>query len=274
MASFWTKIFPKTLCEKLKIRVSELLHVKTTKIVHDESQTQNITINGDVLLINTAGKITRSEQRAVYKLVRTLQQNAGSVLLEETRERFDELQAVESDATTQKLEDYFRPILSSSDMRIFRACCLLRRRHESGGSVDALKQDIVRTYGPRGRSLANLCTAKYFENWFKPLYEALQKRNPETAVTDFQRIYDDIVEKLPWTIFVPRNLSAEDVAEQVVARLLTYRMGFVLVHGLGAANTATIRDVCDIVRSQYPEIKNSDISSQEDISRMCVRFQL
>lgn len=274
MASFWTRLFSKSLCEKIGLRISDLLRVNTTKIIHDNSLSQNITVKGNALIINSAQEMPPQAGKAVSKLLQKLEQESGSVLLEETRNSVNELQELEGKGITQQMEEYFKPLVPPGDSRILRACFLLRRRLENKQGVDALKSDITRTYGPRGRNIANLCTERYFERWFKPLYEILLKRDPSTAIDQFREIYIGIVEELPWTVFVHRRLKEQEIVESIVTRLLTYRLGFVLVHGLGTENTRKINTICTMIAKEYPEIKISEISSQENIERMSVRFEM
>ena len=99
-------------------------------------------------------------------------------------------------------------------------------------------------------------------------------RFEESAREVFLKIYNNIVDELPWTVFVSYATRRESLREEILDKLernIRYGTNFLIVHGLGKKNVEKIRDAVSEVQKQYPRIH---VSIREVETRIYVRFEL
>lgn len=240
----------------------------TNKIDH------SIKIDGSTLLLNP-GKLNRKQKLGLKEIIRTAAlDESGAILNQDCTPIVDEaLKALPDIEATAKR---FLTIIPPSDIPLLHACLFLRMQHKVGGNVSNLKEQISRTYGQRGRNLANLCSAGYLEDWFWPLYETLLRSNPddpEAARAIFRTIYNGIVIDLPWTEFVSTGTSANKSTSHIVEKMkhnIQNGVRFINIHGIGDANVKKINAILPEIQKQTGSIV-SHISSEP--GRIFVRLE-
>jgi hypothetical protein len=171
----------------------------------------------------------------------------------------------------------FSAIIPSSDIPLLKACLFLRKRFEAGVAVEDLKGQIARSYGPRGRNLANLCSAGYLETWFWPLYEHLLTVNPgdpSAAKLKFQVLYGNILSELPFTEFVSLGHSAAKTLSHIVEKMkrnIQNGVRFLNVHGLGKRNVTKIVSVLpEIIKQTGARI----VREEKDDTHIFIRLEI
>ena len=188
-----------------------------------------------------------------------LSQLLGSEMLDQAGAILDETAQPTVTASLEalpKIEDTAKqliPIIPHRDIPLLYAALYLRTRFELGEPIDDLKAQIVRVYGTRGAHFANLCTAGYLENWFLPLYQELVRQHADDAGlarTRFRKIYNNIVDDLPWTIFVSAAMPATKLVSSIVEKMRNNSelgVRHLNLHALGPSNVKK-------VASSLPEI--------------------
>jgi hypothetical protein len=137
-------------------------------------------------------------------------------------------------------------IIPARDIPLLYAALYLRSRFKLGESIDHLKAQIVRVYGNRGAHFANLCTAGYLENWFLPLHQELVRQNANDAGlarSRFRKIYNNIVDDLPWTIFVSGTMPAAKLVSSIVEKMRNNSelgVRHLNLHALGPSNVKKV----------------------------------
>jgi hypothetical protein len=109
-----------------------------------------------------------------------------------------------------------------------------------------MQAQIVRIYGTRGAHFANLCTADYLENWFLPPYNELLGDNANdagAARTKFRKFYNNIVDDLPWTVFVSGAMPIAKLIDLVANKMRSNSeigVRYLNLHALGPANVEKV----------------------------------
>lgn len=227
------------------------------------------------LKINYA-QLTESEREKVSPIVKEIYEVSGHILEEDSDKLIEDFKQKEKSASVQEVINYFKDKIPDTDLKILRAALYLRERDRAGYNIVNLKFAIRTRYGRRGNNITNLCTANYFEDWLRPLYENLlkDKVNPESAKETYLKIYSNIVEELPWTVFVSVKNSIEAIRAEVETKIdanLKYGIEFLNIHGIGGHNIEKIRTVVDELEKSYPDLQKS---IQEENSRIFVRLQI
>jgi hypothetical protein len=122
----------------------------------------------------------------------------------------------------------------------------LRNCYRTGDKekTNALKDQIIQKHGDKGRNIANLCTAKYLEDFLIPLHSSLMQEYKDDRLANeaFIEKYKPIVMELPFTIFVGFPMSVEEIRKQIATKK-QYGIKFVNIHGIGENNIKKIKDV-------------------------------
>ena len=124
--------------------------------------------------------------------------------------------------------------------------------------------------------MANLCTAGYFESWIRPLYEEMVKTegNKAVALDKFQKVYNTIVDELPWTVFVSQTMTACDLEKQILYKLekiKSYGTDFLNIHALSVSNVNKVRSVIPLIEQRYPDVVKS---VTEEGARVIIRLRI
>ena len=204
--------------------------------IHVDLSNASVTINPD--------RLKGKQKRALKDALRESGlDEAGAILCDRIAPVVDEVRAVlpGMEPTVQ----YFQNLIPPTDIPLLRACLVLRAKHLNMLPVDNEKAQIIQSFGPRGGHLANLCSAGYLEDWFKPFHEQLIKDHPgdSALVKDlFLSHYQTILSDLPWTMFVSRALRAKipDIVAEKMSRNLNSGIRHLNIHGLGSDNVKRI----------------------------------
>jgi hypothetical protein len=118
-------------------------------------------------------------------------------------------------------------------------------------NVSPIKADIVKRFGDRGKNIANLCSASYFEDFIGPLWDVIHGsvKQKNEADKHFNDIYELIIKNGLLAIFVHHRMSKEKLTALVQGKIdESKRYGFSLVsdyiyiHALSEHNVRTVID--------------------------------
>jgi|SRR3990167_9894247 len=242
---FWDTLF-KILPEKLHIKIAS--DNKSKKIeYHDNRQV--------IILGNLNKKELDGTKNYLKKLVF---EKKIPILEEETKKLFEDIAVEDRNPKNQEILEYFQGKLPTSDLEILRAALIIKSKYKKGEPVSHLKEDIVLQYGIRGRNIANLCTADYFETLIKPLYEETIKN--KLPFVKFAARYEIIVMQYPFAVFVSSRMTYPKLKSELQRKIIinkTYGITKINIHGIGKNNVKKIYKLLDELRSKFsqsPEI--------------------
>lgn len=205
------------------------------------------------VIINWA-QLEKEEKEKLLGQLPPLLKEGVDVLEGEFKETRDDYNEKINIRKSQGLIEFFLDKIPASDIPILKASLYLRSVLESKGETQRIKKDIMLRYGDRGKNISNLCSAGYFENWIRPLYEKMSKF-PWFTKKRFTTAYNEIVTYYPFATFVHRGMSEEEVEKEIVQKIETreqYGVNILNIHGIGQDNVAKIRNVVDKLK---PKIK-------------------
>jgi hypothetical protein len=217
-----------------------------------------------------------SQQHALRQLLASQLLDKAGAILDETAQP-TVTASLEALPKIEQTANQLVPIIPPKDVSLLYAALYLRTRYELGESIDALKGQIVQVYGTRGAHFANLCTAGYLESWFLPLYQELLRdsgNDAGVARARFRKLYNNIVDDLPWTIFVPTSMSAAKLIDLVTEKMWNNSeigIRYLNLHALGPSNVTKIVSALPEITKQARVI----VAHQEqEKARIFLRFEL
>lgn len=252
-------------------KLKSLLHLNISVSIDN-----SVHIDGETVNINPA-RLGGKQKRALKELIRkNALDDAGAIITADVLGEVEEVKKLLP--AMEPMVDYFRALIPAEDIPLLRACLVLRARHTKGLCIEKEKSEIIQSYGPRGGHLANLCSAGYLESWFQPFHEQLLKDNggnTALAKEKFIEHYRNILNDMPWTVFVSRCQKAK------LAELIIEKMGrnqgngiyHIHVHGIGLDNVKRIVAAIPDIQSKIGAVP---VQMDRDVSgtRISVRLEI
>lgn len=148
---------------------------------------------------------------------------------------------------------YIAELASKQDILYMRTGLYVRSLNERGKTEDAkrIKDNASRT--ARARNIINLASAGFIEGYIVPICRA--------GGDDAKKIYDEIVEKMPGTVFINAGMGVQEtmniIEEKIRNReLYHWEVDTISVNGLNKC-VRTIESVRENIRKKYPNLKMS-----------------
>jgi DNA-binding protein YbaB len=179
------------------------------------------------------------EAEEIQDLLRDALEKEGIHFIEKKAEATieDIIQNEHADENKKILETLL-PYIPSKDVGILRASLYLRKIFKNEGEgrhTGHWKSQIMLKYGDRGRKIANLCTAGYFEEQIIPLLEQMRK-GPKFVLEDFQKVYDTIIEEHGFAVFVVSTWEEPQIRAAIKKKIetnLRYGLKYIHIHVIG-----------------------------------------
>lgn len=244
-----------TWFESLKSFIEHIFHVdirinspEITVINTNGRDAINIDKNGKKITVNV-GELEKEHKKEFEKIIKEYYEEEGEILsnkLQDYSDRFDEYDEHNGD---KELLRFFEDKIPKDDHEVLKISLFMRSLFRSNVNISQIKLDIIRKFGERGNSIANLCTTEYFENFIKPLYEEIQnsEEDQETVSKTFGKIYELIVRNGLLAIFVNHNMSERDLDNEVEKKIQeSKKYGFhqisdvLYIHALSRRNVETV----------------------------------
>jgi len=182
--------------------------------------------------------LTPKESRKLKAIIRSDFNKDEIYLIENIKTQlFDNLYEYKSENKDSYILNFFKPILSKVDYLALRDSLFLRSRFVKNEDIRSLKKDIRYSYGERGNSISNLCTAGYFENIMIPLYNENQK--------EFFSYYDIAVDRGITALFVSSKMRIQVIKSEIKRKITSAKSYGQLktfhIHGIGKGNINKIK---------------------------------
>ena len=144
-----------------------------------------------------------------------------------------------------------------------------RSLNERGKTEDAKRVRDNASRSERARNIINLASAGFIEGYVVPICRA--------GGDDAQKIYNEIVEKMPGTVFVNAGMGVRDTMEIIEEKiknreLYHWEVESISVNGLNKC-VKTIERVRDEIRKKYPDLEMS-YSTNESVGAGLVSAEL
>ena len=163
---------------------------------------------------------------------------------------------------SEELLKFYKDKLKPEMYKALEASIIVKNVFERGEDISEMKRDISDKYPTFGNNLCNLVTRGYFNEHFKELYQSMLE-DEEFDINAYQRKVEKIIKSLPYTVFITRYKSYDELSGEVrfkLDRLKKYGTGKLLLHGLGRENVNTTMTILE----EYRE--NNHINMQIEIN--------
>ena len=207
--------------------------------------------------------LTMEEKEKVDKLIKEQFGDKKIYVMEnKANERVKDIKTTLTSKEIKEILDFYKDKILEKHYNALESSLYMLKIFESGGSVSELKKDIVNKFGEEGRNIANLCTSKagYFEGYIKDLYGEM-RCFPNFTDDDFKKEFQKIVNIMPFTVFVHRDMIGNEIRKEVYNKIDThkkYGIKFLDIHGIGRENIEQIRKIVDQLKKERTTL-NIDI---------------
>ena len=269
----WHDIVAKLLAKltpKVKVEIKNPVVIANLNIhITNNSQDQDISYDPgkEIYKINLV-KLTEDIKKG---LISSEMLDDDRILLEDScKKTIEDFRSQEKLAETQEKIKFLDKKIPQDDLNIWRAALYLRHCDNTialKGRVVGLKFQLMQKYGDKGRNIANLCTANYLEDWLIPAYGELSEtlNNDDLTKKEFGKIYNHLVNELPFTIFVCRTMSIDGLKDEIMRRK-EFGINFINIHAIGNDNVQKVKIV-------IPDIeKDSHYCEERKTGRIFVRI--
>ena len=211
------------------------------------------------LLTLNSGKFTPEQSLKIAPLLNQAVADGVTLLERKSNETLRNIDISEQSDDVAAVLDFFREKIPRDDFDALRAAMYIRIQFREGvnsKTIYDLKGGVINRYGMRGLKICNLCSAGYFENLLKPVYEEMETYN-DFSSEKFIEYYNTIIHEEAFAVFISREMSSYEVKntiESQIKRNLNYGVKKVDIHGIGRNNSMKIRDAIEDIEIVYPEM--------------------
>ncbi len=216
---------------------------KSKKYEYHDNKVLNININA----------LDEKMLQKIKELLKSFKEEGGMLLEDKTKQIFEDISSVNKDKENERLIDFFKGILPVQDLEILRASLIIRSLYNKKQNIGYLKEGLIMRYGERGNNISNLCTAGYFEEIIKPLYDHMYLE-PYFSLDKFLNRYEVIVTQYPFAVFVGKSMSYGELEKEVFNKMITgkkYGSTFVNIHGIGIRNVELINKLIEENKKKF-----------------------
>ena len=154
----------------------------TNKAYHHDEDKKELILNYD--------RVSPEAKRFLDELQKA-EFEKGGIYDSETKRELDSLYNYKkSSDDDNRILAFFKPVIPKEDYQALEVSLYLKKNfgEYKSENVKKIKDDIRRRFGDRGNNISNLCTAGYFHDFFRKLYESSSKEK-------FKELYEVIVSK-------------------------------------------------------------------------------
>lgn len=180
------------------------------------------------------------------------------LLEKDSKELIENFRRVDGEKN-RKITEVLKNRIPSTDIPILRAAFFLKEEFETGKNTQGLKEDIIARYGERGRKIANICSAGYFESVIIPTLEEM-KASGSFSKENFQKIYDTFIYESGYAVFVHGAMSKEKIVKVILEKIRTnlkYGLKHINIHGIGKQTIKHIRPATDELLGHYSGLEKT-----------------
>ena len=238
---------------------SPLVNINITKNSHNLNKKEFVYDENEGRLDILLDNLSVEKRDKIKEIVKENIQEGNAFLESNTLKLLYKLNNFKNKKEYDSVLAFFKNIISPADYESLEASLFLRSIFMQGGEVSRLKRDIRERFGERGKNIANLSTAGYFEEFLMPLYNSSKER--------FLELYDLTVSKSPFALFVHATMNEIEIMGELGSKLeisKRYGLKFVHIHGISERN---VRKVKEIIKNQkkYFDFFEKEIYEKDNI---------
>ncbi len=223
-------------------------------------------INNNVLEIKEGNKLSvdltnasiEEKKRVKEEIIDyTVQTEEAAFLVKPSSTNVKKVKENLPEGTEQELLEFYKDKLTPEMYTALEASIIVRNAFNRKEDIKELKRGITRKHPSWGNNLSNMVSERYFDDHFKNLYFSMLKDEPFDIRT-YQRMVESTVKSLPFTVFVTKYKSYNELSGDVMFKLTNlkkYGTGKLLIHGIGRDNVTTILRLCTDYKNQVTDIK-------------------
>lgn len=213
-------------------------------------------------LILDVSKADEAQKRLIKEKIidSIVQQQNETFMLSNSAKKTESIKLNLPVGDDEDLLKFYKDKLKPEMYQALEACLVVRSAYKKGQNIIDLKKDIANRYPTFGNNLCNLVTQGYFHGHFKDLFMSMLEEQ-YFDISVYQRKVEKIVQSLPYTVFVTRHRSYDDLSGEVrfkLDRLKKYGAGKLLLHGLGRENVSTTNAILE----EYKDDKSIAIQKE------------
>lgn len=212
------------------------------------------TDNSEKIVVINAG-ILKGQKLKQLKKLEKLSFYDNDLILEDTYSKeVDRVISNEKTEENQELINTLKKIIPAQDLRAFRSSLFVRTKFLNHEDTAEQKEDIRNKWGDRGNNICNLCTAGYFEKFIIPMYNKLEEAHGKKGVDDFNAIYNLIVTKTPFMLFLQKNDTRVKIKSKILYKLDTskkYGLKTIYIHALGKRILTEVGSVLEEIKEKH-----------------------
>jgi len=238
---------------------SPLLNINITRNSHNIDNKEYFYDKSEGRLDIFLDRLSPEKREKIKEIVKDNIKEGNAFLERNTLKLLYRLNDFKNNKEHDSILSFFKNIILSTDYEALEASLFLRYVFMQGGDVNRLKRDIRDRFGGRGKNIANLCTAGYFEEFLIPLYNSSKER--------FSELYELAVSKSPFAIFVHASMEESEIMTELIGKLdisKKYGLKFIHIHGISEMN---VRKVKEIIKNQkqYFDFFEKEIYEKDNI---------
>ena len=196
------------------------------------------------------GKLDEQQRLELGAIIKEAYEEEGELLKENLQQYSSDIDEYKKKNLDKNLLNYFRDKLSKEDFEILKVSLFLRFRYALKENITDIKIDIIKRFGDRGKNIANLCSAGYFESFIRPLWdvihESIERKNE--ADQNFKEIFELIVKNGLLAVFVNHRMTEGKLLAEITNKITeSKKYGFAMVsdqlyvHALSVQNVRTVQ---------------------------------
>lgn len=183
----------------------------------------------------------------------------------------DYTQYEEISKKNSKSLNILKGILPLDDME----CILMARRVQMAYdkkdeklALELLKQ-LDKNYPRKGRKIANLIKAGYFDELIIPMIDIYKNLNPEKYKEKFRDFFHNILIFFPTAVFVNNETTEEILEYEICKRLKLKTIPLIRIHSIGADNIKKVENVLEKIKDKI----RFDLEDKRFITNMGIEAQ-
>lgn len=245
---------------KLRLTINANRTVNNNLIIVQQKK-ESVSHGSGIVPLEIEG-LAPEQKRLLQKVLREAVEEGGVPLLEISAEKtIEEVKQLDQSDEQRRIIDKLREIIPPGDVPILRVALFLRKKFQDGDpAVQELKQQLMQRYGDRGRRIANLASADYFQEAIIPLLDAMGYGKPEFKRAAFQKSYEIFIQESGFALFVHSGMSETTIRKTIFAKIksnLKYGIKHLHIHGIGKSNLQNIRRAVAAIIEEYESIEKS-----------------
>lgn len=116
--------------------------------------------------------------------------------------------------------------------------------------VKILYKQLEKNYPKKGRKVANLIKAGYFDELIVPVVEICKTNYPKDYREKFRDFYSDLLAFFPTAIFVNNETNEDNIEREISKRLRLKTIPMIRIHSIGKDNIKKVEKVVNRMKEE------------------------